>query len=562
VVQPKENPNESSDNQHFQVTAPRVPVAVRPGSVLQRSASKFRLVGANERLIGPLAAGIDCASCRVGLAELAAKAQMSIGSRTSDRESNVPASFERPRAAFPCEALPYLLSTADALIILTISLFGSFSYHWLIDSPIPELTSYVALGLIASFIYILRLGGHGYYDFERAAKPGVEITEVLICWFSTTLLLAFFAFLFKIGIDFSRGAFLTFMAVAPAGLLISRKVEKYWLELAVARGAIGRRDTVLVGDRSEIASLEGRDLLALFGAGEINRFTLAEATEPLFQQSSDVKTFNAVADLVRKNNVSEILLAVSWHDQARIDFIREQIKFLPVSVKLLPDSQIRTLTNYASSAGQRILSIEVQRAPLSLTERLVKRALDIVLGFLALVFFIPVLALTALAIRLDGPGPVIFRQNRKGFNGQQFVMLKFRTMKVEENGPTVTQATPDDPRVTGIGRLLRSASIDELPQLVNVFRGDMSLIGPRPHALAHDNYFEKVLEDYAFRHHVKPGMTGWAQVNGLRGATPTVDLISRRVKMDLWYINNWTLWLDVQILMKTFFEVLRKRNAY
>jgi Undecaprenyl-phosphate glucose phosphotransferase len=496
------------------------------------------------------------------LAELAAKAQMSIGSGTSDRESNVPASFERPRATFPCEALPYLLSTVDALIILTISLLGSFSYHWIIDSPIPELTSYVALGLIASFIYVLRLGGHGYYDFERAAKPGVEITEVLICWFSTTLLLAFFAFLFKIGIEFSRGAFLTFAVVAPAGLLISRKVEKYWLQIAVARGAIGRRDTVLVGDRGEIAALEGRDLLALFGAGEINRFILAEAKEPLLQQSSDVKTFNAVADLVRKNKVSEILLAISWHDQTRIEFIREQIKFLPVSVKLLPDCQIRTLTNYASSAGQRILSIEVQRAPLSLTERLVKRTLDIVLGFLALVVFIPVMALTVLAIKLDGRGPIIFRQNRKGFNGQQFVMFKFRTMKVEENGPTVTQATPDDPRVTGIGRLLRSASIDELPQLVNVLWGDMSLIGPRPHALAHDNYFEKVLEDYAFRHHVKPGMTGWAQVNGLRGATPTVDLISRRVKMDLWYINNWTLWLDVQILMKTFFEVLRKRNAY
>jgi undecaprenyl-phosphate galactose phosphotransferase/putative colanic acid biosynthesis UDP-glucose lipid carrier transferase len=443
-----------------------------------------------------------------------------------------------------------------------VRLFGSFFYHWIVDSPIPELTSYVALGLIASFIYILRLGGGGYYDFERSAKPGVEITEVLICWFTTTLLLAFFAFLFKIGIEFSRGAFLTFMIVAPAVLLISRKIEKYWLEIAVARGAIGRRNTVLIGDRSEIESLEGRDLLAMFGAGEVNRFTLTQATERLLQQSSDVRTFNAIADLVRKDNVSEILLAISWHDRERIDFIREQIKFLPVSVKLLPDAQIRKLTNYASSAGQRILSVEIQRAPLSLTERFVKRALDIVLGFLALMLFVPLLVLTALAIKLDGPGPIIFRQNRKGFNGQQFVMFKFRTMKVEENGPTVTQATPNDPRVTRIGRLLRSASIDELPQLMNVLWGDMSLIGPRPHALAHDNYFEKVLEDYAFRHHVKPGMTGWAQVNGLRGATPTVDLISRRVKMDLWYINNWTLWLDVQILMKTLFEVLRKRNAY
>jgi undecaprenyl-phosphate galactose phosphotransferase/putative colanic acid biosynthesis UDP-glucose lipid carrier transferase len=141
-------------------------------------------------------------------------------------------------------------------------------------------------------------------------------------------------------------------------------------------------------------------------------------------------------------------------------------------------------------------------------------------------------------------------------------MFKFRTMTVLENGDSITQAARNDPRVTRIGKLLRASSIDELPQLVNVLRGEMSLIGPRPHALAHDNYFETVLQDYAFRHHVKPGMTGWAQVHGLRGATPTIDVISRRVKMDLWYINNWSLWLDMQIIFKTFFEVLRKRNAY
>jgi len=137
-----------------------------------------------------------------------------------------------------------------------------------------------------------------------------------------------------------------------------------------------------------------------------------------------------------------------------------------------------------------------------------------------------------------------------------------RVQENGENGATVIQARRNDTRVTRVGAFLRATSIDELPQLVNVLRGDMSLIGPRPHAIAHDNYFEKVLEDYAFRHHVKPGMTGWAQVNGLRGATPTVDLIAKRVKMDLWYINNWSFWLDLQIIIKTVFEVLRKRNAY
>ena len=189
-------------------------------------------------------------------------------------------------------------------------------------------------------------------------------------------------------------------------------------------------------------------------------------------------------------------------------------------------------------------------------------AIDIVVSVIALVFFIPIMTFSAIAIKLDGRGPIIFRQNRKGFNGHEFVMFKFRTMSVLENGEVITQVTREDPRVTGIGKLLRASSIDELPQLWNVLRGEMSVVGPRPHALAHDNYFEKLLQDYAFRHHVKPGMTGWAQVNGLRGATPSVEQISRRVQMDLWYINNWTLWLDIQILLKTCTEVLRKRNAY
>jgi Undecaprenyl-phosphate glucose phosphotransferase len=487
---------------------------------------------------------------------------MSTKIEISDVKSSLEANFEAPRSLLSSEAIPYLVSSADALLILLASLFGAVAYHWATDTPVPDLAAYFALGLIASFIHIARQSGRGYYDFERVAKPDVEIVEVLVCWFTTAFLLAFFAFLFKIGVSFSRGSFVLFMIVAPVALLAGRKFEKRIVQTAIASGAIGRRNMVLVGDHLELTTLEGHDLVAMLGAGEVNRFSLIPADDATLQQSFDFKTLKSVANFVRENNCTEILLAIAWHDAARIDFLREQLKFLPVSVKLLPDSRIRTLTNYASSARQRVLSIEVQRAPLSIPERIVKRLVDFLLALFALTFFIPILALTAVAIRLDGPGPVIFRQNRKGFNGQQFVMLKFRSMTVQENGDSVVQAARNDTRVTRIGKLLRSSSIDELPQLVNVLRGEMSLIGPRPHALAHDNYFEKVLQDYAFRHHVKPGITGWAQVHGLRGATPTVDLISRRVKMDLWYINNWSLWLDIQILIKTVFEVLRKRNAY
>jgi Undecaprenyl-phosphate glucose phosphotransferase len=487
---------------------------------------------------------------------------MQIGSEVSDRKPQVAASLQHSPVTFPCEAVPYLLSTGDALVILMSSLFGGFIYHWVTGTPIPDLSAYFALGLIASLTHIVTLGGRAYYDFESAAKPTVEIVEVLISWFTTGLMLAFFAFLFKIGEAFSRGSFLVFWAVTPIGLLAVRKMAKFVIRIAVARGAIGRRNMILLGDRGELESLEPRDLLAFFGAAEVNRFILSADSDPVVQKSSITKTLDLVADFIRNNNASEILLALPWSDVARIELVRDQIKMLPVSAKLLPDTQVRTLTNYASSGHQRIASLEIQRAPLSVIERIVKRALDIAIGLAALVFFTPIMALTALAIKIDGEGPVFFFQNRKGFNGRQFVMFKFRTMTVQENGDVVTQASRNDPRVTRIGRLLRAASIDELPQLINVVRGEMSLIGPRPHALAHDNHFEKLLQDYAFRHHVKPGMTGWAQVNGLRGATPSVDQIARRVKMDLWYINNWSLWLDIQILIKTFFEVLRKRNAF
>jgi Undecaprenyl-phosphate glucose phosphotransferase len=487
---------------------------------------------------------------------------MPIGSEVNDHTRAADAAAERALVTFPCEAVPYLLSTVDAVVISLSSLFGGVVYPWLFDVSIPDLSAYFALGLIASLVHIVRLSRTGYYEFEGAAKPGVEIVEVLVSWFTTGLMLAFFAFLLKIGDAFSRGSFLIFWAVAPIGLLATRKAAKFVVGKAATQGAIGRRNIVLLGDRNELDSLEPRDLLAFFGASEVNRFTLSADTDPHVQKSDDAKTLDQIANFIRKNNTVEILLALRWTDAVRLEWVRDQIKILPVSARLLPDKQIRTLTNYASSGYQRISSLEIQRAPLSSTERVAKRAMDVLIGGAALLLFLPVFLLTAIAIKLDGEGPIFFLQNRKGFNGRQFVMFKFRTMTVQENGDSVTQVTRNDPRVTKIGKLLRAASIDELPQLVNVIRGDMSLIGPRPHALAHDNYFEKLLQDYAFRHHVKPGITGWAQVNGLRGATPSVDQIVQRVRMDLWYINNWSLWLDVQILIKTFFEVLRKRNAY
>jgi exopolysaccharide biosynthesis polyprenyl glycosylphosphotransferase len=191
------------------------------------------------------------------------------------------------------------------------------------------------------------------------------------------------------------------------------------------------------------------------------------------------------------------------------------------------------------------------------SERLIKRALDIVLALSALGLLMPLLCVVAIAIKIDSPGPIIFHQRRNGLNCIPFVVFKFRTMSVLEDGPTITQVRRGDDRVTRIGYLLRRTSADELPQLLNVIKGDMSLVGPRPHALAHDIKYQALIDNYSSRYDVKPGITGWAQVSGLRGETHCLEQMAERVSRDLWYINRWSLGLDLYILLKTCFAVFR-----
>jgi putative colanic acid biosysnthesis UDP-glucose lipid carrier transferase len=188
-----------------------------------------------------------------------------------------------------------------------------------------------------------------------------------------------------------------------------------------------------------------------------------------------------------------------------------------------------------------------------------KRALDIAISSAVILLVWPILLAAAIALKLDSNGPIIFRQKRVGWQGEEFVILKLRTMTVLEDGATIKQARRNDPRVTRVGKFLRRSSIDELPQLFNVLKGDMALVGPRPHAVAHDDEFKFRVAGYSFRQHVKPGITGWAQVNGLRGETRSLREMAERIEFDLWYINNWSIGLDISILFRTCFAVLRDR---
>jgi exopolysaccharide biosynthesis polyprenyl glycosylphosphotransferase len=238
------------------------------------------------------------------------------------------------------------------------------------------------------------------------------------------------------------------------------------------------------------------------------------------------------------------------------------LSILPRAIFVVPDAQTASLVRCKPTSVGKYVALETRREPLDIVQRSLKRLLDLLIASMAIVLLAPLFALVAIAIKLDSRGPVLFRQTRNGYRGKPFKIFKFRSMHVLEDGPVIHQARRDDARITRLGRILRKSSVDELPQLVNVLLGDMSLVGPRPHAQAHDELYARTIENYEVRQHVKPGLTGWAQVNGLRGETATLDAMWRRIEFDLWYAVNASVLLDLEILLRTAIEVCRRRNAY
>jgi undecaprenyl-phosphate galactose phosphotransferase/putative colanic acid biosynthesis UDP-glucose lipid carrier transferase len=330
------------------------------------------------------------------------------------------------------------------------------------------------------------------------------------------------------------------------------------LQSAIRSGAVRGRRALILGEQSQLESMSTTDLLNDFGSEEVGSVILSGESELTADDRREIAT---VADRARLFEAEEIIVAVRWSNTAQLILIRESLQASPLPARLLPDYFISSLSSGGSKDFGSVAPVELQRAPLGEFEQFAKRAVDLGLATCALIILSPVMLMTAAAIKIFDHGPVIFRQRRNGFNGESFFILKFRTMTVQEDGAKITQTCKFDRRVTRLGRVLRRCSIDELPQLFNVLKGEMSLVGPRPHALAHNTRYNDQIRKYAFRHHVKPGITGWAQVNGFRGETPRLEDMIQRVELDLWYIKNWSLWLDVRILLQTCFK-LYSPSAY
>ncbi len=272
---------------------------------------------------------------------------------------------------------------------------------------------------------------------------------------------------------------------------------------------------------------------------------------------------DSLADFVRANRVDQIYIALPMASQPRILKLLDQLRDTTASIFFLPDIFLYDLIQARVDTVGGLPVVAVCETPFHGTTGVIKRLSDVMLSLAAITVTAPLMLAIAIAIKTTMPGPVLFKQRRYGLDGEQIVVWKFRSMKVQEDGAVVRQATKDDDRITPVGRFLRRSSLDELPQFFNVLQGRMSVVGPRPHAVAHNEMYRKLIKGYMIRHKVKPGITGWAQVNGARGETDTVDKMTRRIEYDLEYLRHWTLRFDMMIVWRTVVQAFRgDENAY
>lgn len=330
----------------------------------------------------------------------------------------------------------------------------------------------------------------------------------------------------------------------------------------LARWSQTARRVLVVGDRDR--ALEALSLIA----GDERRWAfpvgvcLDRDAPPRPILGGFITSLDDAERMVREEAVDDVIIAVPWKDTKRLAECLAVLKPLTVDVHLFPEAPEPFVDGRGLSVLAGVPMAKIGSRPLSGWRAFVKNMEDRVLGAVLLVLVSPVMAAVAVAIKLDTPGPVFFRQSRYGYDNQPFTCFKFRSMVARPQEVQVTQATRNDPRVTRVGRFLRRTSLDELPQLINVVMGSMSLVGPRPHAVSHHHHYARLVDDYRCRHRMKPGITGWAQVNGYRGETSTVELMRKRVIHDLWYIDHWSPWLDLMILARTPLACLKATNAY
>ncbi len=457
-------------------------------------------------------------------------------------------------------ALPALL--VDGLAIFFLGAITGTGYHILAFGSYGQPSTYTGISFLVAVIFCgaIRLlsSAHPMTASVDAGRARLALTV----WLTTFLFLTTVAFSLKIGAIFSRGAFFSFffagIPVVPAMRVMVPRVLARTLYANAYRG----REVIVAAPHCDPALAHLSTGLHQKGCARVHIIEFDAGCSQIDWPAERQRLLKRMLDTARIAGPGEIYVLNGMVSQERISSIQAGLRLVPRAVFLVPADAVAYLFSLPVRRVGRTVAVETQKVPLSAFSRGIKRGIDVTVASAALVVLAPAFGLIALAIKLDSKGPVLFLQRRNGYRGREFRIAKFRTMTVLEDGDAVTQVRRNDQRVTRIGRWLRKTSFDELPQLWNILRGEMSLVGPRPHAVAHDELYANLIENYELRQHVKPGVTGWAQINGLRGETPTVDSMFRRIEFDLWYAANCSVMLDLQILLRTLLAVLRQDNAY
>jgi putative colanic acid biosynthesis UDP-glucose lipid carrier transferase len=442
-----------------------------------------------------------------------------------------------------------LRAVLDPFVIIGCLMAATVAWEESFDS------SYLILALI---VFSLTFPG----SLSLATSFKTLLGEILIGWLVIVMILLFLGYATKYLGTFRFEVLATWMLTVPIALLAAHRAIPMLLPRILA--IEGYRKAIIAGSNESGLRLArqfrtraylGIDFAGFFDDRAADR--LGRIPEgPVLGKIADIPSF------VKQNRIDSIYVTLPMATQPRILKLLDELRDTTSSIYFVPDIFVADLIQARMDNIGGIPVVAVCETPFYGVNGMVKRISDLLLASAILILISPFMAAIAVGVKVGSRGPVLFKQRRYGVDGGEITIYKFRSMTVCEDGPQIAQATKNDKRITRFGAFLRRTSLDELPQFINVLQGQMSIVGPRPHAIAHNELYRKLIKGYMIRHKVKPGITGWAQVNGFRGETETIEKMQKRIEYDLDYLRNWSLRLDLYIILKTVTVVLRQRNAY
>lgn len=423
--------------------------------------------------------------------------------------------------------------------------------------------NYVLLAAIVFLLILPVFKAVGLYRSYRGEALAAEAPRILLGWGIVLTFLLFLGYSTNTSAIFPRIILLSWSLSVPLVLYMAHLGIRIVLRWVRASGH-NTRTAVIVGATKVGYHLAEQIHQTPYLGIKLQGFFDDKPASDLqdFREEKLIGTLKELPKYVRCHQIDVVYIALPSVDEMTFATLIGELQDTTASLYFAPNISMCSLIQSKTYQLNGIPLISVWEVPFSGSEYVLKQAIDTVLAGLALIFLCPLMAVIALGVKLSSPGPIIFNQHRYGLGGQEIVVYKFRSMTVMEDGNSISQAKRSDPRVTKFGAFLRRTSLDELPQFINVLQGRMSIVGPRPHAVAHNEQYRKLINGYMLRHKVKPGITGWAQIHGLRGETDTLDKMKKRVEYDLDYLSNWSIGLDLQIICRTTLALFRNQNAY